>query len=226
MSGRPADRFGDDLIRFYGSTDPHVFEIERRCMDRDGVVIGFLDDVLPAGRVLDVGAGDGFTAERLQNPSRVVVAMEPDPGMIARERRLLWASGVAQDIPFHDDAFDAAYSTWAFFISGIDPGVIEVGLSEVQRVVRASGPIVIVDNAGDDEFTALTDHRIVGDPALWVDRGFEHTVLETSFRFDSIDEARLLLGYYFGDAVKERVTSAELSYNVAVFTGTSSEVKV
>jgi SAM-dependent methyltransferase len=224
MPRRDIERFGDDVIRFYGSTDPRIFEIERRCMDRDGVVTSFLDEALPSGRVLDVGAGDGFTAEVLSKPSRVVVAMEPDPGMVKPERRLVWASGVAQDIPFHDDAFDAAYSTWAFFISGIAADVTDSGLSEVQRVVRDGGPIVMVDNAGGDEFTALTDHRIVGDPSVWTERGFEHRVLETSFRFDSIDEARELLGYYFGAAVRERVSSIELSFNVAVFTARSDEV--
>ena len=87
------ERFGDLVIPFYGSRSPRLFEIERRAMDRDGQVIDFLDRVLPAGRVLDVGAGDGFTAERLSRADRVVVALEPDPGIVTGTRRLLWASG-------------------------------------------------------------------------------------------------------------------------------------
>ncbi|MFH1501485.1 MAG: class I SAM-dependent methyltransferase [Candidatus Eisenbacteria bacterium] len=226
MTERGVKRFGEDVLPFYGSTDRRIFEIERRCMDRDGVVISFLDGLLPPGLVLDVGAGDGFTAERLSRPGRTVVAMEPDPGMVAPERTLVWASGVAQDIPFHDRSFDAAYSTWAYFLSGVESESIERGLREVQRVVRAGGPIVVVDNAGGDEFAALTERPLAGDPARWVEWGFEAQVLRTSFRFDSLDEARELLGYYFGEGVGERVTSTEVGYSVAAYTAASGEVKV
>ncbi len=224
MPGRSIDGFGDDVIRFYGSTDRRIFEIERRCMDRDGSVISFLGETLPRGRVLDVGAGDGYTAERLNGDGRIVVAMEPDPGMVAAERSLIWASGVAQDVPFHDDSFDAAYSTWAFFLSGTSPEVLAAGLAEVQRVVRTGGLIVVIDNAGGDEFTSLTDRPLSGDPSWWVDRGFEHRTLRTSFRFDSLEEARELLEYYFGEGVREKVDKTEISYNVAAYTGVSGEV--
>ena len=84
------------VIPFYGAGDRRLFEIERRCMDRDGKVIAWLDELLPDGLVLDVGAGDGFTAERLARPGRSVVPLEPAAGMIARERRLPWVRGVAQ----------------------------------------------------------------------------------------------------------------------------------
>jgi len=69
------------VIPFYGADDPAMFTIERAAMDRDGLVEKALDEVLPGGRVLDVGAGDGFTAERL-SASRRIVALEPSAGMI------------------------------------------------------------------------------------------------------------------------------------------------
>ena len=178
MGAREPASFDGLVIPFYGSREPRIFEIERRCMDRDGKVVDFLNDILPAGRVLDVGAGDGFTAERLSRPDRVVVALEPDPGMVATRRRLIWASGVAESIPFHDGSFDAAYATWAFFLSGVEPRRQETGLTEVERVVVPGGPIVVVDNAGDDEFCALSDRPLADDGAWWTERGFERHVLE------------------------------------------------
>ena len=218
-------KFGDMVIPFYGSRNPRLFEIERRAMDRDGVVISFLDGVLPAGRVLDVGAGDGFTAERLTRADRAVVALEPDPGIVADTRRLLWAHGVAQDIPFHDRTFDAAYSTWAFFLSGVEPERLERGLEEVERVVVPGGPIVVVDNAGDDEFTGLSPRPIAGDGSWWTDRGFERSVLESAFRFDSIEEARELIGFYFGEDVAGRVDDTTIEYKIAACVGHSRGVR-
>ena len=107
------------VIPFYGATDPELFAIERASMDRAGKVIRFLDETLPeSGLVLDVGAGDGFTAEALTTPSRTVVALEPSAGMIRAERPLRWCRGKAQALPFADASFEGAYATWAYFFLG------------------------------------------------------------------------------------------------------------
>ena len=223
MAAREPERFGDRLVPFYGSKHPRLFEIERRCMDRDGKVVAFLDDVLPSGRALDVGAGDGFTAERLSRGDRVIVALEPDPGMVAAGRGLIWASGVAQDIPFHDASFEAAYSTWAFFLSGGDPDRLAEGLAEVERVVVPGGTIVVVDNAGDDEFSALSERTIADDGSWWTERGFTRHVLESAFRFDSVGEARELLGFYFGEGVGDRIESMVVGFRIAAYVGRTGE---
>ena len=97
-----------DVIPFYGATDPDLFEIERRCMDRDGQLINYLNRNLPDGRVLDIGAGNGFTARRLTTDRRDVVACEPSQGMIDGTVPVKWTRGVAQCLPFADSVFHAA----------------------------------------------------------------------------------------------------------------------
>ncbi len=212
-----------EIIPFYGGQRPDMFEIERRCMDRDGKVIAHLDGLLPGGLVLDIGAGNGFTASALSNAQRTVIPMEPDPNMIDRSKGLLWARGTAQSIPFHDHAFSAAYSTWAFFL----PGVAErpQGLAEVIRVTQPGGLIVIVDNAGDDGLCALSPRTIAEPDGRWyTERGFERTIIETSYRFDSVPEAQALMAFYFGKDIGLSVKSDEISYRVAVYTGHSNKL--
>jgi hypothetical protein len=143
-------------IPFYGSTNPRLFEIECRCMDRDGVVI------------------------------------------------------------------DGAYATWAYFLAGVSDR--EPGLQEVVRVVRDGGPIVIVDNAGGDEFCALSDRPISDDGQWYVKRGFSRTVLDTAFGFDSTDEARRLLSFYFGEDVAQGIHTTEIGFKVAAYVGESGAV--
>ncbi|HAA73818.1 TPA: hypothetical protein DCE37_01705 [Candidatus Latescibacteria bacterium] len=91
--------------------------------------------------------------------------------------------GTAQHIPVASNSVEAAYSTWAYFFppwNDPSPG----------------GRILIADNAGDDAFCALSERNLVPDPTWWNDRGFDTTVVETSFRFDTMEEAERLFELY------------------------------
>src|SRR5690625_3354886 len=202
-------------IPFYGGENPDLFEIERRCMDRAGKVIQYLDEMLPNGFILDVGAGNGFTAEKLQQENRQIVALEPDEKMIDLSKPLVWSKGVAQNIPFHEHTFDAVYSTWAFLFDGIPD--IEDGLKEVESVVKPGGKIIIVVNYGNDEFCSFSPHDISSNVSFWVNRGFDYEVIDTQFIFDSIDEAQKLLSFYFGDK-GIAVNKTKIEYKVVAYT--------
>ena len=211
---KPASRI-EGLIPFYGATDPELFAIERTSMDRSGKVIRFLDETLPqSSLVLDVGAGDGFTAQALTTPSRTVVALEPSAGMVRAERPLPWCRGQAQALPFADASFQGAYATWAYFFHGYHD--VSPGLSEIRRVTRAGGPIVIVGNAGGDEFTALGGEKSVSDIDAWMKLGFDVAFIDTAFEFETLDDARRLLGFYFGERGL-RSARLQVEFRVACF---------
>src|SRR5690625_2643283 len=178
-------------IPFYGGENPDLFEIERRCMDRAGKVIQYLDEMLPNGFILDVGAGNGFTAEKLQQENRQIVALEPDEKMIDLSKPLVWSKGVAQNIPFHEHTFDAVYSTWAFFFDGTPD--IEDGLKEVERVLLSGGNNFLVDDYANDVFCYFSTLYISSNVSFSVNRGFDYGVIYTQFIFDSIDEAQKIL---------------------------------
>lgn len=211
---KPAIRT-EGVIPFYGATDPELFAIERASMDRAGKVIRFLDETLPkSGLALDVGAGDGFTAEALTTPSRTVVALEPSGGMVRPERPLRWCRGKAQALPFADASFEGAYATWAYFFHGYHD--VSPGLSEIRRVTKTGGPIVIVDNAGGDEFTSLGGEKSVSDIDAWVNLGFEVVFIDTAFEFETLEDARRLLGFFFGERGLKNV-SLQVEFRVACF---------
>lgn len=206
------------VIPFYGAQDRRLFDIERAAMDRAGRVIAALDALLPRnGVVLDVGAGDGFTAERLSTSDRRVLALEPAEGMRSPTRPLGWIGGEAEHLPVRDASIDAAYSTWAYFFSrNWDP---TPGLRELERVVRPGGVTAIVDNLGDDEFTALAPDptALTADPDFWERQGFECDVINTTFEFQSPTDAEELLTLYFGPS-PEHKTQLTLTYRVGLFT--------
>ena len=206
------------VIPFYGTERPDLFAIERKAMDRPGRVLEMLSEALPAGWVLDIGAGDGYTAGHLQTAQRQVVALEPAQAMMRSDRECIWVQGEAERLPFRSGTFDGAYATWAYFFSrGWDPSP---GLEELHRVVKGGGPLVIVDNAGGDDFTALADDDISASTEFWIQRGFVASVIESEFGFDSIEEAQTLLALFFGDRGRD-AAALSIGYNIAVFSGTS-----
>jgi len=200
------------IIPFYGSDNRAAFAIERAAMDRPGLVLDELDRVLPKkGLVIDVGAGDGFSSRRLQTPRRSVIAVEPSAGMIDQSANPTWVQAVAQDMPFRSNSFDGLYATWAYFFP--DHHDISSGLAEAHRVVKPGSPIVVVDNAGADEFSAVAGSDLGTNLGFWEDAGFEIQIIDTVFSFDSIEDATELLRLYFGNGVKPRL---EIGYRVAV----------
>lgn len=210
------------LVPFYWEEHPDLFAIERAAMDAPGRVIDALDDILPAGLVLDVGAGDGFTAKRLAQGSRATVAMEPVSAMLGRDVSLRIAGDV-EKLPFVDAVFDAVYATWAYFFPYFhDPSA---GLQETIRVCKPDATIAIVDNLGDDEFSALSDRSIAVEPVWWTERGFELHEVNTVFMFETVEDAQRLLGFYFGDRGREEAR-LELSYRVGIFTAQAGQVEV
>jgi SAM-dependent methyltransferase len=204
------------VIPFYGAERPDLFAVERAAMDRPGRVVAALDRLLPDGIVADIGAGDGFTAERLTTPQRRVVAVEPAAGMRRPDRPIAWLAASAEALPFADASLAAAYATWAYFFSrDWDPSP---GVKELDRCVRAGGALVIVDNLGDDEFTAPMSPQ--ADPDYWAGQGFATEVIDTVFEFTDAADAKALLDLYFGPS-PEHGRQLSFTYRVGVFTRAS-----
>lgn len=202
------------VIPFYGATNQEMFAIERAAMDRPRRVTEHLAGRLPQGNVIDIGAGDGFTAHHLTTTARRIVAVEPASGMIRRDRPLDWVRADAARLPFRDGSCAAGYSTWAYFFTrNRDPSP---GIAELHRVVEPGGPLIVVDNAGEDEFCALTATDISADAGFWQSLGWTRTIVETEFAFETIEQAQSLLGFFFGDRGRAEAR-LRIEYRVAVF---------
>lgn len=56
--------------------------------------------------------------------------------------------------------------------------------------MRRGGPLPIVDNLGDDEFTALASRDITADCTYWESSGFECRPVGTHFEFENMADAQ------------------------------------
>lgn len=94
---------------------------------------------LPPGRVLDLGAGTGAAHDSLR--SREVIALDPEPAMLAMNPASYRVVAVGEALPFADGVFDAVFS--AFVFRNLDS--VPETLDEISRVLRRGGVAGVVD---------------------------------------------------------------------------------
>jgi demethylmenaquinone methyltransferase/2-methoxy-6-polyprenyl-1,4-benzoquinol methylase len=110
-------------------------------------------DFLPAGRLLDLGAGTGAA-----NPvfgEREVVALDPSRAMLSHNTAGRRIVAVGESLPFDDDAFDAVFS--AYVVRNLDS--VEGTVAEAARVLRPGGRLGIVGLSRPRNRYAAVLHR-------------------------------------------------------------------
>jgi SAM-dependent methyltransferase len=98
------------------------------------------------GRVLEVGCGWGELAEWIARETGAeVTAVDLSPRMVAlaRERGIDAAVADVQALPFGEGAFDIAVAAWMLY----HVPDLERGLSELARVLRPGGRLVVATNS-------------------------------------------------------------------------------
>jgi SAM-dependent methyltransferase len=99
-------------------------------------------------RVLEVGCGQGWMAERIASELGVdVVALDQSEHMVelTRARGVEAVVGDVQELPFEDAAFDTVVALWMLYhVPDVDRA-----LAELRRVLEPGGRLVAVTNAAE-----------------------------------------------------------------------------
>lgn len=94
---------------------------------------------LPAGNILDLGAGTGAGNEAFGE--RWVTAVDPSLPMLARNERVPRVAAAGEHLPFVNESFDGVFSAFVFRnLTSVDDT-----LGEIHRILRPRGAAVIVD---------------------------------------------------------------------------------
>ncbi|MGH2614683.1 MAG: class I SAM-dependent methyltransferase [Thermomicrobiales bacterium] len=120
----------------------------------------------PGATALDVGAGTGLMAERLQELGIRVAALDPFPQMLdqlaARRPEISTVVARGHNIPFADDTFDLTYSV-AVMHHIADRDLVRRTLSEMVRVTRRGGHIMIWDHNPLNPYWPILMRRVPQD---------------------------------------------------------------
>jgi SAM-dependent methyltransferase len=230
---------------------PGIYEIENRAFHEAGHVLDAMRGLAPwANRtIVDLGCGTGFWLEVYAREAAHVIGIEPSPDLrdlAARRlaRPVATASagpgevpavevlaGSAEQIPLADAVADVVHARFAYFFP---PGT-DAGLTEVLRVLKPGGRLVVVDNDYQwGEFADLLAASAQNPPPQtaattdkwWADRGATRHEVRSEWRFASRSDLAAVLGIEFpaevADAWLSRHPAATgLTYGYVLFAVTA-----
>jgi SAM-dependent methyltransferase len=148
----PDYRFAPNI----GGNTP-VYELENRALERAGHVLAAMRGLAPweSRTIVDLGCGSGYWLPVYAAEAARVVGVEPDWVLLAAAARrsaglpasegmpaVELLAGSAEHIPLPDNSADVVHARFAYFFP---PGT-DAGLTEVLRVLRPGGRLVVVDN--------------------------------------------------------------------------------
>jgi ubiquinone/menaquinone biosynthesis C-methylase UbiE len=125
-----------------------------------------------------------------------------------------WHAEVADNrkIPVEDASADLSIQGWSFghFASWYpDTWRDEIGkaVGEMKRVLRPGGTAIILETLGTGRETpqAPTEGLVAYYTWLEKEQGFRSTWIRTDYQFESLDEAKALTTFFFGDELASEV---------------------
>ena len=128
--------------------------------------VAFIRQHTRPGPTLDLGCGTGILAERVADAGYAVTPLDPFRGMLrvlGRRRPDLpavQASGIA--LPFPDDTFALTYCV-AVMHHVADPDAVRRTLTEMARVTRPSGSVLVWDHNPRNPYWPLLMRRVPQD---------------------------------------------------------------
>jgi ubiquinone/menaquinone biosynthesis C-methylase UbiE len=217
LGPEPAGTAGDSFPdwRFAPNIGQHaeVYEIENRAFYQAGHVLAAMARLAPwAGRtIVDLGCGTGFWLDAYAAEASRVIGIEPDPSLwaaavarasVAAHQGVEVLAGSAEHLPLAERSVDVVHARFAYFFP---PGT-DAGLTEVLRVLKPGGRLVVVDNDYRwGEFADLLAGSAMKPPLetaastdkWWADRGATRHEVRSQWRFASRDDLAAVLHIEF-----------------------------
>jgi ubiquinone/menaquinone biosynthesis C-methylase UbiE len=194
--------------------------------DYQGNIIPALKQIKPLEGldVVELGAGTGRLTCMLAPVVKTIQVYDISAHMLEVAAAKLkesglrnWQTGIAdhRELPVDDQSADLAISGWSicYTTNDYEEGwQREVGkaLSEMKRVLRPGGTIIILETLGTGHQTPAPPDEVKPYLAfLENEAGFSSTWIRTDLLFESLEEAKEVTGFFFGEEMVENVIGTD-----------------
>ena len=190
--------------------------------DYQSNILHVLREITPLDNqiVYDLGAGTGRLACLLAPYVAYVRAFDISEEMLRVCRKKFIASGSTnwqvdvadhRRLPAEDHSADLVVSGWSVSYLAVwdSEGTwriqLEKWLTEMERVLRPGGTIVLFESFGTgNESPIKLEH--LKDFYPWLDEvGFQSKWIRTDYKFDSLEESEYLSRFFFGDELGDKI---------------------
>jgi len=210
----------DQQRRIYQS-DAERYEALISREDHQGNIPHALDEIISVAGldVVDLGAGTGRLTVMLAPQARSISSFDISDHMLDVTRARLKILGLNnrrvevadhRSVPLSDDSVDLVVSGWSVsYLAVWNPdswrAELEKWLGEMERILRPGGHIVLFESLGTGNESPIQLSHL-GTFYTWLDEiGFQNKWIRTDYRFESLDEAVELSGFFFGVEMEYKV---------------------
>lgn len=201
-----------DRLAIYRN-DAKTYDLLISREDNEGNLLKSLQDICDfSGKdIADLGAGTGRLAHLLSPYIRSALLTDNAGPMLDVAKERLTAKGFTQftthvcdisTVPAEDASFDIVLAGWALISVALRsdpwPEAVKKALSEMQRVLRSGGTIILIESMGTgQEKPKPPNQRFADYFKLLEDDGFQRQAIRTDYKFASLEEKEKLLTFFF-----------------------------
>jgi ubiquinone/menaquinone biosynthesis C-methylase UbiE len=189
--------------------------------DYQGNILRAIEEIIKVDGldVLDLGAGTGRLTLLLAPRVNSIRSFDVSAEMLRVCRERLIASGLSnwqvevadhRQLPVPDHSADLVVSGWSVSYLAVwnqknGSTELDTWLNEMKRVLSNGGKIILFESLGTGNETPLRLEHVES-TYQWLDaHGFENKWIRTDYRFESVEEAAELAGFFFGEEMVEQI---------------------
>jgi len=193
--------------------------------DYQGNILRAIEEILKVDGldILDLGAGTGRLTLLLVSRAKSIRSFDASAEMLRVCRERLAASGLSnwqvdvadhRQLPVTDQSADLVVSGWSVSYLAVwnqENGTAELDkwLAEMKRVLRSGGTILLFESLGTGNETPIRLEHVES-TYQWMDsHGFENKWIRTDYKFESVEEAAELAGFFFGEEMADQIRKKE-----------------